>query len=132
MIERSHFAALLLSIFICTGSPAAAQEEFDLSIPGQEVEVKIPTPESSAPAEGTASTGEVKLLEMIKAGGWSMWVLGTFSFAVIGLMIFCLMDLQKKNFHPEAFVDSIGGDMDTADLDSVLKKAHPRPTALGK
>lgn len=132
MYSNALFPALVLLFLICTGAASLAQDNFDLSIPGEQVEVKIPTPETAAPTEGTASSGEVNLLEMIKAGGWSMWVLGAFSFAVIGLLVFCLMDLQKKNFHPDVFVEALAADMETADLDSALKKVHPTHNCLAK
>jgi len=132
MFPKALLPSLILLFVYWTAGIPAAQDDFDLSIPGEAVEVKIPAPESAAPPEGTASSGEVNLLEMIKAGGWSMWVLGAFSFAVIGLLVFCLMDLQKKNFHPDAFVEAMAADMETADLDSALKKAQPTQNCLAK
>ncbi len=132
MNPKALFPALLLLFLTITLGVSLAQGDFDLSIPGEEVEVKIPTPETAAPEKGTASSGEVNLLQMIKAGGWSMWVLGAFSFAVIGLLVFCLMDLQRKNFHPVAFVEALSADMETADLDSALKKAQPTQNCLAK
>jgi len=134
MYTKAFFFPLILLFTIGTSSVASAQDDFDLSIPGEEVEVKVPTPEaaSAAPTEGTASSGEVNLLQMIKAGGWSMWVLGAFSFAVIGLLVFCLIDLQRKNFHPDAFVEALSADMEAADLDAALKKAQPTPNCLAK
>ncbi len=109
--------------------PLMAQDEFDLSIPGEvEQEVSIPTPQ--AETAGTASSGEVNLLEMIQAGGWSMWVLGTFSFVVIGLLIFCLIDLQRKNFYPADLEGALTQDMAGADFESALQKVQAHPCCL--
>jgi biopolymer transport protein ExbB len=124
--------SLSFSLFLLAGGPLLAQDEFDLSLPGEEESTPAPAPAaaSDSPAEGTASTGEVNLLEMIKAGGWSMWVLGTFSFAVIGLLIYCLIDLQRKNFHPEVLYGALAVDMENADFDAAVQKAQSAPTCL--
>tara|TARA_R110000850_G_scaffold60079_12_gene138194 strand:- start:2500 stop:3321 length:822 start_codon:yes stop_codon:yes gene_type:complete len=108
-----------------------AQDDFDISLPGDEAPVVAPAASSSEPVEGTASTGEVNLLEMIQAGGWSMWVLGSFSVAVIGLLIYCLIDLQRKNFHPESLIMALQSDMETADLEAASHKAASSPNCLG-
>lgn len=132
---RLHFAPVFLLLLSCL-LPATglfSQDDFDLAIPGEEVEVNVPVPNSApsgASAPGAASSGEVNLLQMIKAGGWSMWVLGAFSFAVIGLMIFCIIDLQRKNFAPEAYVQQLEVDMQGADLESALHKVQTTPNCL--
>lgn len=121
------FPAVFAALFVT--EPVLAQGEFDLSIPGEvEQEVSIPTPQ--AETAGTASSGEVNLLEMIKAGGWSMWVLGSFSFAVIGLLIFCLIDLQRKNFYPADLEGALTQDMAGADFESALQKVQGHPCCL--
>ena len=107
-----------------------AQDNFDLGLPGDAVEVNVPVPNSAAPSPGGASSGEVNLLEMIQAGGWSMWVLGTMSFAVIGLMIFCIIDLQRKNFAPADYVQNLEGDMQGADLEGAMQKINATPNCL--
>lgn len=126
--------ALLALQFAFFSSFLSAQDEFDISIPGEEVEVTVPTAEKAtsegAGSVGTASSGEVNLLEMIKAGGWSMWILGTFSFAVIGLLIFCLIDLQKKNFFPEPLYEALSSDMEVLDFQGALEKAQSTPACL--
>lgn len=126
-MTKLRFFVFFAIIFTIAGKgfPLSAQDEFDLSIPGEEVEVTIPDAVDSAGAEApSASTGEVSLLEMIKAGGWSMWILGAFSFSVIGLLIFCVLDLQKKNFYPDPFVAAIAPDMEAANLEGALQKCQ--------
>ncbi len=109
--------------------PLQAQDEFDLSIPGEAApEVTIPAPQEDT--AGTASSGEVNLLEMIQAGGWSMWVLGTFSFGVIGLLIYCLIDLQRKHFYPADLEAALQQDMEGADFESALQKVQATSTCL--
>lgn len=128
----NRFAFLTLSALIASfllSGTSSAQDEFDISIPGEvEQEVSIPTPNQD-PA-GTASSGEVNLLEMIQAGGWSMWVLGTFSFVVIGLLIFCLIDLQRKNFYPGDLEEALTHDMANADFDSAFQKVQGHACCL--
>tara|TARA_R110002096_G_scaffold21252_1_gene69234 strand:- start:1315 stop:2133 length:819 start_codon:yes stop_codon:yes gene_type:complete len=111
-------ALLQCAAFALVTASLNAQDDFDISLPGDEAPVAAPTAASADPA----STGEVNLLEMIQAGGWSMWVLGTFSVAVIGLMVFCLIDLQRKNFHPEPLVTALASDMENADFESASRK----------
>lgn len=118
-----------LSTILFLGSTAPAQDEFDLSIPGQEAaEVSIPTPEEET--AGTASSGEVNLFAMIKQGGWSMWILGTFSFAVIGLLIYCIIDLQRKHFYPGDLELALQQDMETANFEAALQKVQATSTCL--
>lgn len=128
---RKKYVVVIVLLILCGGfSELPAQDEFDLGIPGEAVEVNVPVPNSAAPTPGGASSGEVNLLEMIKAGGWSMWVLGTMSFAVIGLMIFCIIDLQRKNFAPAEFVQTLEADMHAADLDGAMQKINATPNCL--
>ena len=124
-----------LAITLLTGfGPLQAQDDFDLSLPGEEAEAApaAPAPASGGDTEGTATAGDVNLLDMIKAGGWSMWVLGTFSFAVIGLLIYCIIDLQKKNFHPDELIAAIGPDMDAANFEAAAHKAQTSDNCLGR
>lgn len=100
--------------------PNLQAQDLDLNIPGLEEEIAPPS--SSPSSSAGASTGEVNLLDMIKAGGWSMWVLGAFSFAVIGLLIFCAIDLQKRNFHPDDLVASLQPDLEQANLEAASNK----------
>jgi len=104
----------------------SAQDDFDLAIPGEEKKAAAAPAANSSAADpkGTTSSGEVNLLEMIKAGGWSMWVLGSFSIAVIGLSVFCMLDLQKKNFHPEHLVNSLSAEMQAANFDGAVQQAQ--------
>ncbi len=107
---------------------AVAQDDFDLGIPGEEEAAPAP---AAKPASGSASSGEVSLIDMIKAGGWSMWILGSFSIAVIALLVFCCIDLQKKNFHPDVLVQTLAGEMQNANFEGAMGAAHNSPSCLG-
>ncbi|MEM7699282.1 MAG: MotA/TolQ/ExbB proton channel family protein [Verrucomicrobiota bacterium] len=113
----------------------------DLGIPG--LEESAPAPASSSSSDGveadvggsgdsgaSASSGEMNLLDMIKAGGWSMWVLGTFSIAVIGLLVYCLIDLQKKNFQPDGLVNALAAEMEAANLEGAMGQVRDGSTCL--
>jgi biopolymer transport protein ExbB len=124
-----HLSFVLVAGYLLLLNSASAQDEFDLSIPGEAaVEVTIPNPAEET--AGTASSGEVNLLEMIQAGGWSMWVLGSFSFAVIGLLIYCLIDLQRKQFYPADLEAALNQDMEGTDFESALQKVQSTSTCL--
>ncbi|MEM7700074.1 MAG: MotA/TolQ/ExbB proton channel family protein [Verrucomicrobiota bacterium] len=127
----SHLVTIVLLLGISL--PSYSQDDFDLSIPGEEESAPAPSAASTAPTSsaGGANSGEVNLLQMIKAGGWSMWVLGTFSIAVIGLLVFCLIDLQRKNFYPEPLVNSLATDLESIDYDGALQKSQGSATCLG-
>lgn len=125
----SGIASLLAFSLLLT--PLEAQDEFDVTLPGDEAPATTPAASAAQEVEGTASSGEVNLFEMIKAGGWSMWILGTFSIAVIGLIVYCLIDLQRKNFVPEQLVMAMTGDMENADFESASHKAATSPNCLG-
>ena len=127
-ISRLILAALLLTLTSLTATTAHAQD-LDLNIPG--LKEDSPPPASAAPAASGASTESVDLLDMIAQGGWSMWVLGAFSFGVIGLLIFCLLDLRKKNFSPDDFVAAVAPEIDAANLEGVLGYADRADNCLG-
>ncbi len=112
----------LLAFLVVSLAPQIPAQELDLNIPGLEEETAPAAPSSASSGDGGVSSGEVNLLDMIKAGGWSMWVLGAFSVAVIGLMVFCSIDLQKRNFHPDALVATIQPDLEGANLEAVAGK----------
>lgn len=104
----------------------SAQDDFDLGIPGEEKTAPA-KPAANTPAaspKGTTSAGEVNLFEMIKSGGWSMWVLGSFSIAVIGLAVFCLLDLQKKNFQPDNLVHALKAEMQSANFEGAVHQVQ--------
>lgn len=112
--------AMAMQAFI---TPATAQ---DLTIPGLE-EATAP-PEEAAP--GTATKSEINLWQMLKAGGPTMIVLGLLSCAVIGLVVYGLIDLRKPNFAPDALVAGLRNDMEKLDLDSAGNKLQPSDNCL--
>ncbi|MDA7922617.1 MotA/TolQ/ExbB proton channel family protein [Verrucomicrobiales bacterium] len=130
MMRKKYVIGVVLLALSAGFSELKAQDDFDLGLPGDAVEVNVPVPNSAAPTPGGASSGEVNLLEMIQAGGWSMWVLGTMSLVVIGLLVFCCIDLQRKNFAPADYVQALEGDMQAADLDGAMYKINVTPNCL--
>ena len=99
----------------------------DLDIPGLE---EATAPAASADAPGTTAKAEINLWTMIKAGGPTMIVLGLLSFAVIGLVVYGLIDLRKPNFVPDALLGSLKGDMEGLDLESARAKLQPDDNCL--
>jgi len=134
-MQKSPVTPILLLLFLVgtivlmpdSGFP---QDGLDLGIPGLEEEEAptIPSNTDSAPATATDS---VNLLDMIRAGGWSMWVLGAFSLGLIGLLVYCLIDLQKRNFHPSHLVQSLYPDMEQADMETAMGRIRSSQTCLG-
>lgn len=130
LLRVSVLAAALS--FAASFATVSAQDDFDLSIPGEEAEVTVPDVVGEEAPAPSASSGEVNLLEMIQAGGWSMWILGAFSFGVIGLLVYCLMDLNKKNFYPDSFVAAVAPDMEAANLEGALQKCQSSANCLAR
>ena len=95
----------------------------DLDIPGLE--------EATAPAsdDGTEEV-EMSLWGMLKAGGPTMVVLGFLSFAVIGLLVYGIIDLRKPNFAPDPLRAALMIDMQAADLESAQAKLDPTDNCL--
>lgn len=113
------------------GSDLAFAQDLDLGIPGLEEETTPTIPQQESDSSGGVSSGSVNLLDMIKAGGWSMWILGAFSLGVIGLLVFCLIDLQAKNFSPKILVESLRQDMETLNLEAAIGKVRQGDSCLG-
>ncbi len=113
--------------------PLGAQE--DLSVPGltDNLPVEVgPPPGTVVGADGTVSKADTSLFGLIASGGWSMWILGLFSLAVIGLGIYCYLDLRPANFCPTRLTDQLGQEMATANLKAVAGMVKDDSTTLGR
>lgn len=120
---------LAFSLLIGIGSGVVAQE-LDLGIPGLETESDPAPASSSGDTPGTASKGEINLWTMIKAGGPTMIVLGALSCAVIGLVVYGMIDLRKPNFAPDSLVSNLKADMERMDLEGARQKLKPSADCL--
>jgi biopolymer transport protein ExbB len=121
--------ALISTLWLCLVPVLHAQAEFDLNIPGMEESVE----EAPTTAASTNASGEVNLLGMVKAGGWSMWVLGSFSFGLMGLLIFCIIDLnKKKKFQGPELVEALKADMQAGNLEAGWQRVQTDTTCLGR
>lgn len=99
----------------------------DLSIPGLD---EATAPAATEDAPGTTSKGEVDLWSMIKAGGPIMIVLGLLSMAVIGLIVYGLIDFRKPNFVPDELLARLKSDMEGMDLEAARQKLQPGDNCL--
>lgn len=121
LLRIMAFCLMAFSISFVSHS-ASAQ---DLEIPGLE---EATAPEE--PVEGTASKSEVNLWQLIKAGGPIMIVLAALSCAVIGLVVYGLIDLRKPNFAPDTLVSNLKSDMEKLDLEGARSKLKPTDDCL--
>lgn len=128
LFMKKNIYTLISALWICLAPVLHAQAEFDLNIPGmEETAVEAPTATASTPP-----SGEVNLLGMVKAGGWSMWVLGSFSFGLMGLLIFCVIDLnKKKKFQDPELVEALKADMQAGNLEGSWQRVQTDTTCLG-
>jgi biopolymer transport protein ExbB len=129
LFMKKNIYTLISALWICLAPVLHAQAEFDLNIPGmEETAVEAPTATASTPP-----SGEVNLLGMVKAGGWSMWVLGSFSFGLMGLLIFCVIDLnKKKKFQDPELVEALKADMQAGNLEGSWQRVQTDTTCLGR
>jgi len=114
--------SLLFALLVFTIPEIASSQ--DLEIPGLEESV---APEST---KDNAPQGDLSLWGMIKAGGPVMIVLGALSCAVIGLVVYGLIDLRKPNFVPDELVASLRGDMERLDMEAARQKLSPSENCL--
>ena len=128
----SAFALLML----IPGS-ALAQDEF--SIPG------VDDPPSASENSGAAPNfggGEPKSTEpvvyknflekLIKVGGVFIWPLIALSVVVVGLAVYCAIDLNKRNFTPDTIVRNLREDMEHGDVAGGMDRADRSRTCLGQ
>ncbi len=128
----SAFALLML----IPGS-AVAQDEF--SIPG--VDDPASATENSG-AKPNSGGGEAKssepvvyknfLEKLIKVGGFFIWPLIALSVVVVGLAVYCAIDLNKRNFTPDAIVRNLHEDMEHGDVAGGMDRADRSRTCLGQ
>lgn len=100
----------------------------DLDIPGLE-EATAP-PSSGSDNATTAEKKEMSMWGMLKAGGPVMIVLGLLSFAVIGLLVYGIIDIRKPNFCPDELVAGLKADMQAANLESAQMRLQPAENCL--
>ncbi|MDF1739093.1 MAG: MotA/TolQ/ExbB proton channel family protein [Verrucomicrobiales bacterium] len=122
---RKIIRGLLFCVIFGAACPEIISAQ-DLDIPGLE-EATAPALASDA---GAASKGEINLWSMIKAGGPTMFVLGALSFAVIGLVVYGMIDLRKPNFVPDDLLAGLKSDMERLDLEAAGQKLKPTEDCL--
>jgi len=121
-------AALLL--------PLTARAQDAYSIPGVD---DSPGNGAAATASGSTGSGEdaapeyANLLEkLIGLGGFFIWPLLVLSVALVGLTVFCAIDLSRRNFFPDRLVRALEESVDRADLRGALDRAEKSSTCLGQ
>ncbi len=134
-ISRATATALpifLLVLIAILPQEVCAQGD-DLSVPGLTEEVPAPgTVATDGSTAEAVSTGPKSLMDQIKAGGTTMWVLGLMSIAVIGLGFYCPLDLKRSNFYTEPLVQSLHKHMRNSDLQGLIKQCNSSPQLLGR
>lgn len=120
-------------------APAPAQSGDDLNVPGLTDGVPagnaVPVTTATDPggeAGGSVSRADTSLMGLIAAGGWAMWVLGLFSMALVGLSVYCGMDLRRLNFSPEELKRTLDAEMGNRNLEGAFAAARANPATLGR
>lgn len=127
LIAGCLFACFAVFQILALGQAPGAD---DLNIPGLTDGLLVAVP---APADDTmAAEVDTSLLGLIAAGGWSMWVLGAFSLALVGLTVYCAMDLRVVNFSPGVLRDSLHAHLQIGNLESAFELARTDETTLGR
>ncbi len=116
----------LLMAVAAAQQDAAGDEADPYAIPGD------PAGET-VPGGGSAATEYANLLhKLIAQGGWAIWPLLGLSVAVVGLSIYCLIDLREGRFFPAKVLGQLREDADHADLKAVRKHAEQSRSSLGQ
>ncbi|NNE91050.1 MAG: MotA/TolQ/ExbB proton channel family protein [Verrucomicrobiales bacterium] len=55
-----------------------------------------------------------------------MWLLGAFSFALVGLAVYCFLDFNPKNFYPTEEEEFLREKISRADLGAVIEKSNEK------
>lgn len=138
MTARPFRLFLLLAVWGMLIPPAFSQDDF--SVPGLDKPAPAAAPAAPGnagaagdkPVAGAVEEGPKSLLDMIREGGWAMWPLGAMSLAIIGLTIYLLIDLTRKNFVPPDLVNRLARAMERGDIGEGLQVAAGSPTCLGQ
>ena len=106
------FAIASLFFLIFTSISSSAEDDF--SVPGLDPPT-VTTPPAQTGGSGDATTPggaaeeEKNLFDMLLDGGWAMIPLALMSLVIIGLAIYMLIDLTKRNFVPPALIAQLNG-----------------------
>ncbi len=133
-LSARSWIALLASLFLLGATALQAQDEF--SIPG----VDDPASVSSSSGSSSSSDGEGgevpqynnMLEKLIKQGGFAIWPLLALSLVVVGLTVYCFIDLTKGRFYPDKVVNMLQEDMEHGDLLGAKDRSGKSNTCLGQ
>lgn len=139
----------LIAIFpLWLGQTAVAQDEF--SIPGVDDPAAVTDGGGGESPAGASNNGGGDsgddapkskpkpkkygsfLSKLIGVGGFFIWPLIILSVAVVGLTIYCFIDLRETNFYPDKLVKQLREDMDHTDVARALDHSKKSNTCLGQ
>lgn len=138
-LHVQHRLSLWLSflVAIAVWSPGTLVQAQD-ALPG-EVSEEIPGLSDELPGTPPVAVEQREVLEhqltvmgLLRSGGWAMWPLGLFSFAVVALATFVMMILRRSEFCPESFSRELDAHAAGFELRTALAKAEDSPTYLGR
>lgn len=126
------FAHMFSILALSMATIVAAQDQEDLSLPGDEAPVVVNTGADTAAASEGADQERESLFDLIRDGGWAMIPLVVMLFAVIGLGVYLMLDLTRKTFLPPQLVTSLQASADAGDLNAISEKAKDSGSCLGQ
>lgn len=113
-------------------APIQSIAQDDLSVPGLTDDKEVAKPQAQVSEDGTVTQKDTTLFGLIAKGGWAMVILGGFSFAVIGLAIFCGLDLRKQNFCSPDLCARLQDEWSAGNLEGVTAAVRGNPTTLAR
>lgn len=129
--RRMLLGAVLAAAVALAPGTVSAQDKY--AIPG--IDSGAAAVEGSGPQidSSTAPAGYSNfLVKVVVLGGWAMWPLLALSVLMVGVGIFCLIDLSPRNFFPERLLSALQQDVDRVDLAGTLAHAGKSATCLGR
>lgn len=113
-------------IFALLFSHAAYGQGDDLSLEGDEPAAAESSGDGESEDEGNLVSN------YFKKGGIFIYFLVGLSVILLGLVIYCIIDLSKRNFYPEKIITGLEDDFSRADLAHALERSKNSTTCLGQ
>jgi biopolymer transport protein ExbB len=112
---------LAISAFAQAAAPDAAPA---VAAPAAAAPAAAAAATAAAPATPLQVNNEVKLISLIKAGGWAMWPLGACSFATISLILLNFQRVNRDKLLPPGLVAQARGAASSGDVQQLWNVAN--------
>ncbi len=134
---KSRFLVVTLLTWLAIDGVLLAQAD-EFSIPGVDDPASVTSGNSGAAPDSIEEEGFEapiygNLLErLVRKGGLFIWPLFALSLVVLGLTVYCLIDLTKGRFYSDKVMKELRSAMEQGDVYQALERSQASPTCLGQ